>query len=101
MAIILKLFAEKCSVVRSHSVRKICVAAELSLSLRRLDAELMTTVGVVELYKTALSGRESLGCSLMSLYFCHFSFLLLLFANCMPPGHRAAVALLPMCCQPV
>ena len=71
-----ELFADESSVVRSHCFREISVAAELSLSLGGLDAELVAAVGVVELYETALGGRESLGSGLMSLYLCRFSLLL-------------------------
>ena len=45
------------------------------------DAELMTAIGVVKLYLSGLGERKSLGCSLVSLYFCHFRLLLL----CIPP----------------
>ena len=70
------LFAEQRSVVCCHSLAEVSVAAELSLSLGGLDAELVAAVGVVELDESALGGRESLGGSLVSLYFCHFNLLL-------------------------
>ena len=52
------------------------IAAELSLSLGGLQAEFVTAIGVIELNLSALGKGKSLGCSLVSLYFCHFRVLL-------------------------
>ena len=70
----------------SHRSAEIAVLAKLSLSLCSLKAELMTAIGVVELYLSGFGERKSLGCSLVSLYFCHFSLLLLLIPPVLSAG---------------
>ena len=57
-----------------HCGAEASALAELSLSLGGLEAELMTAIGVVELYFSTFGERESLCGCLMVLDFdlCHF-----------------------------